>query len=97
MKHLTRPHAVKVTLTDNEVALLDEHRPSGLSRPAYFRTLLNKPLRDADVASRQESLAMLTALARDGGVAAAIALERATRAAPSEGSGDVLDDILGAK
>jgi hypothetical protein len=47
------------------------------------------------VASREEALSILTSLARDGRVAAAIALERALRGeAPA---GDVLDDILGAK
>jgi hypothetical protein len=45
-----------------------------------------------EVANRTEALAILAALARDGRVAAAIALERATR---EEGPvDDALDDIL---
>jgi hypothetical protein len=90
-----RQHSIKVTLDDFELARLDELRPAGTSRPAFLRSLLREPPRDDDVATREESLAILTALARDGRVAAAIALERALRGeAPT---GDVLDDILGAK
>ena len=49
----------------------------------------------AKVASRSESLSILTFLARDGRVAAAIALERALRSEAR--TDDVLDEILGSK
>ena len=48
--------------------------------------------RDHDVATRDESLAILTGLARDGRVAAAIALARELRG--EQTTGDLLDDIL---
>lgn len=90
-----REHVVKVTLTDAELARLDEIRPPGTSRPAFLRSLLREPPRADDVATREEALSILTRLARDGRVAAAIALERAVRGeAPT---GDALDEILGAK
>jgi hypothetical protein len=34
-----RDRAVRVTLTDEELARLDELRPSGMSRPAFIRSL----------------------------------------------------------
>ena len=54
-------------------------RPVRNVRPALLRSLLYEPPRDDEVATRTEALAILTALARDGRVAAAIALERALR------------------
>lgn len=88
-----RERAVRVTLTDDELARLDELRPAGASRPAFFRTLLHEPPSGDDIATRTEALAILTGLARDGRVAAAIALERATRDQPAVD--DALDEILG--
>jgi hypothetical protein len=70
-----RENAVRVTLTGDELARLDELRPTGMS-PALA------PPRTADRPRgrhRTEASAILTALARDGRVAAATALERATR------------------
>jgi hypothetical protein len=92
---MAREHSIKVTFSADEVARLDELRPSRTSRPAFLRSLLREPPRDDDIATRTEALAILTSLARDGRVAAAIALERALR---NEGDGtrDVLDEILGA-
>ena len=89
-----REHCVKVTFSGDELARLDELRPSGMSRPAFMRSLLREPPRDDQVATRSEALAILTAQARDGQVASAIALERALR---NEGAGgaDALDEILG--
>ncbi len=90
---MAREHSVKVTFTAGELARLDELRPAGMSRPAFLRSLLREPPRDDQVATRSEALAILTAQARDGKVASAIALERALR---NEGAGaaDALDDIL---
>lgn len=90
-----REKAVRVTLSDQELARLDELRPAGTTRPAFIRSLLREPPREDEVATRTEALAILTAQARDGKVASAIALERALR---NEGAGvrDELDEILGA-
>jgi hypothetical protein len=74
---MARDHAIRVTLTGSELARLDELRPPGTSRPAFLRSLLREPPRNDEVATREEALSILTSLARDGRVAAAIALERA--------------------
>ena len=53
-----------------------------MSRRAFIRSLLREPPRERDhheVASREEALSILTGLALDGRVAAAIALEHALR------------------
>jgi hypothetical protein len=92
---MSREHPIKVRLDDSELMRLDELRPPGTSRPAFLRSLLREPPRNDQVATREEALSILTALARDGRVAAAIALERALRGEAA--SGDLLDDILGAK
>jgi hypothetical protein len=91
---MARQHSIKVTFSGDELARLDELRPSGTSRPAFLRSLLREPPREDEVATRTEALAILTQLARDGRVAAAIALERALH---NEGDGarDALDEILG--
>ena len=89
---MAREHSLKVTMTADELARLDELRPSGTSRPAFIRSLLREPPREDEVASRSEALTILTALARDGRVAAAIALERALRSEAR--TDDALDDIL---
>ena len=60
-----------------------------------MRSLLREPPRGDEVATRSEALGILTRLARDGRVAAAIALERALRGGEAT-SGDLLDEILGA-
>ena len=88
-----RKRSVQVTLTDDELARLDELRPSGVSRPAFCRQLLRDPPKGDEVATRDWALSILTSLARDGRVAAAIALERALRGGQAPG-GDVLDEIL---
>ena len=88
-----REHSIKVTLNAQELARLDAIRPSGTTRPAFLRSLLEEPPRDNEVATRTEALGILTRLARDGRVAAAIALERAVREEASPD--DKLDEILG--
>jgi hypothetical protein len=79
---MKRPTSIQVTLSDEEVARLDELRPSGVSRPAFFRQLLRQPPRGDEVATREEALSILTSLARDGLVSAAIHLERALLKSP---------------
>jgi hypothetical protein len=73
-----RNHRIKIVLNDDELAQLDEMRKPGQSRPAYVRSLIGQPPPDR-IASRHEALAILSRLARDGTVSAAIALERALR------------------
>lgn len=63
-----RNHKVEVTVSDDELARLDEQRPRGTSRPAYLRSLLREPPQAAEIASRDEALSILTSLARDGRV-----------------------------
>jgi hypothetical protein len=90
---MARDHLIRVTLDDDELSRLDELRPPGMSRPAFFRTILHEPPSGGEVATRTEALSILSGLARDGRVAAAIALERALRdEAPVA---DELDEILG--
>ena len=89
-----RDNEVKVRLSDDELARLDELRPPGASRAGFVRSPLREPPKDGDVASRGEALAILTALARDGRVSAAIALERALREGDTEGEEDELAKIL---
>jgi hypothetical protein len=89
-----RENEVKLRLSDGELARLDELRPSGASRAAYVRSILREPTSQAEVASRSEALAILTALARDGRVSAAIALERALREATTADTDDELAEIL---
>jgi hypothetical protein len=75
----TRIHEVKVRLDDAELARLDELRPSVTPRAVYLRSLLREPPTDQGVAGRLEALAILSEMARNGKVTAAIALERALR------------------
>ncbi|MEJ7786347.1 MAG: hypothetical protein WKF96_16205 [Solirubrobacteraceae bacterium] len=64
-----------------ELARVDEIR-GALSRPAFVRSLLRAAApTGGDVATHTEALAILTALARDGKLPAAISLERALRGA----------------
>jgi hypothetical protein len=76
-----RRHHIKVSLDDQEAARLDELRGEE-GRAVYMRRLLHEPPRGDEVATRSEALAILTRLARDNRVTAAIALERALRATP---------------
>ena len=89
-----RPHAVEVTLTDDELARLDELRPRGMSRAAFVRSLLREGPTDSEVASRAEALSILTGLAPDGRVSAAIALARELREDDEPQEDDELARIL---
>jgi hypothetical protein len=73
-----RSNYVKVSLSDQELVRLDELRGSE-DRAVHLRRLLYEPPDGSEVATHGESLAILTQLARDRKVAAAIALERALR------------------
>ena len=89
-----RENELKIRLTDDEIARLDELRPRGMTRAAFVRSLLRRPQREVEVASRAEALSILTGLARDGRVSAAIALERALREDDSLSEDDELARIL---
>jgi hypothetical protein len=72
-----RKHHVKVSLNNQEIARLDEIRGDE-ERAVYLRRLLHEPPGN-EVATHTEAVALLARLARDGKVAAAVALERALR------------------
>jgi hypothetical protein len=90
---MAREHVVKVQLSGNELEQLDELR-GGRPRSGYLRSLLHGPPEVKDVASYEEALAILTAMARDGKVAAAIALQRALHDAPQAPLKDELAELL---
>jgi hypothetical protein len=73
-----REHVVKVALSDGELEQLDELRGT-VPRAVWLRQTVHRPPEVADVASYEESLAILTAMARDGKVSAASDLEKALR------------------
>jgi hypothetical protein len=77
----TREHAVKISLSSDELARLDRAR-GRTERPVYLRRLLYQPPDISEIATHRDSLALLSNLARAGGTAAAIALERALRDHP---------------
>jgi hypothetical protein len=85
-----RTHAIKVSLTSEELARLDRDR-GHTERAVCLRRLLYEPPDVSEIATHRESLAILSNLARAGGTAAAIALERALRDHPR---GTDLDDEL---
>jgi hypothetical protein len=95
MSDVRRRHEVMVRLNDDELARLDDLRPAGVARAVYLRNLLREPPTDEDVADRQEALAILSALARAGKVAAAVALVRELRPDDGKRIDDELDRILG--
>ena len=74
-----RKREVRVRLSEDESALLDELRPTGVTRAAFLRSFLRTAPRPDRIASREQALAMLTAQAEDGKVAATIALVRELR------------------
>jgi hypothetical protein len=73
-----RTHDIRVRLNDQELTRLDEVRGDE-ERAVYLRRLLHEPPQGTEVATHGKALAVLTRLARDGRVTAAIALERALR------------------
>jgi hypothetical protein len=74
-----REHKILVSLDGSELARLDELRPSGTARAVFLRQLLQGPSAVKEAPSHAEAVAILARLARDGKVAAAVALERALR------------------
>jgi hypothetical protein len=84
---VAREHEIKVRLSDGELEELDELR-GGIDRAVWLRQAIHKPPETVDVASREEALAILTSLARDGRVSAAIALARELRGGDDGAGGD---------
>ncbi len=95
MSSKSRQHRVQVRLTAEEVARLDELRAGG-SRSAAIRSLIW----GADGAAagsdptHDEAVKILATMAREGRVAAAVALERALRETADDEPGDFFPDWL---
>lgn len=92
-----RDRRITIRLSDNEMARLDELKPRGTTRGAFMRSFLRRTPAEDEIASHDESLAILTAQARDGSSTAAVALERALRAnEQGEVETDDLEEFLAA-
>jgi hypothetical protein len=90
-----REHKVLVSLDGRELARLDELRPSGTARAVFLRQLLQGPSAVEEPPSHAEAVGILARMARDGKVAAAVALERALRDdAGAEGPEGELERLL---
>jgi hypothetical protein len=90
-----REHKVLVSLDGRELARLDELRPSGTARAVFLWQLLQGPFAVEEPPSHAEAVGILARLARDGKVAAAVALERALRDdAGAEGPEGELERLL---
>ena len=89
----SRENEIKLRLNDAELARLDELR-GAVPRAAYVRSLLRGDPPDPDVASRAEALSILTGLARDGRVSAAIALVRELPPDHGESFDDAFERII---
>jgi hypothetical protein len=73
-----RKNKVMVSLNDQEAARLDEIRGDE-ERAVHLRRLLHEPPSGNEVATRTEVLGILSRLARDNKVTAAIALAKELR------------------
>ena len=89
----SRENEIKLRLNDAELARLDKLR-GGVPRAAYVRSLLRGDPQGPDVASRAEALSILTGLARDGRVSAAIALVRELPPDTGESFEDAFERII---
>ena len=89
----SRENEIKLRLDDTELARLDELR-GGVPRAAFVRSLLRGDPQDPDIASRAEALSILTSLARDGRVSAAIALVRELPPDQGESFDDAFERII---
>ena len=83
---MAREHRIEVVLSHNELERLDELR-GGVPRAVWLRQAIHKPPEVKDIASYDEALAILTAMARDGKVSAQSDLEKALRNRDSVGRG----------
>jgi hypothetical protein len=71
-----RKHEVRLLVSDDELARLDEQR-GVVSRAAFSRTLLREPPSRERIATREEVLVLLSEQGRAGKVSALVALLRA--------------------
>jgi hypothetical protein len=90
---MARTHRLELQWSDDELEAVDEERGS-IPRAVYVRSLITRPVEVADVASRTEALAILTAQARAGKVSASIALERALRDSGQPTDDEWLDRLI---
>ena len=95
MPYKSRQHRIEVRLTTEEVAQLDELR-AGRSRSAAIRSLIwgADGATAAPEPTHDEVLRVLAAMARDGKVAAAVALERALRETADDAPGEFFPDWM---
>jgi hypothetical protein len=97
---MRRENYIKVTLSDDELAKLDERRPDGLTRAQWLRELARGSAATDEQPSRAQVIAVLWRQARDGKTQAAVALERALRPhtglrnEPPEYDDDELEQLL---
>lgn len=89
MSSRRRKNDVMVRLSDAELTRLDELRLGGTPRATFLRSLLQEPPSGNEVATRSEALGILTRLARNGRVTAAIALARELRNEQLEPAGEL--------
>lgn len=73
-----RENVVKVSLSDGELAVLDERRGE-VPRAVFLRRLLLGPVSVPDIATRTEALGLLSELARERRTQAVIALAKELR------------------
>ncbi|MEK6251854.1 MAG: hypothetical protein AABM43_07905 [Actinomycetota bacterium] len=90
---MSRQNEIRVRLSDDEIAQLDELKPPGMPRAVYVRSLVHGAPEVTDVATREEALAILTAMAREGRVSAAIELARVLRGDAASSSADPLAEV----
>jgi hypothetical protein len=74
-----REHQITVRFNADELARLDERRPDGLTRAQWLRELARGPAAGGETPSRDQVVAALWQMTKDGKVQAAVALERALR------------------
>jgi hypothetical protein len=65
-----------------------------MPRAVYLRSLLHRPPEVTDVASKEEALGILAAMARERQVTAAIALAKELASSEPPATGDPLDELL---
>lgn len=94
MSSKSRQHRVQVRLTAEEVAQLDELARGGSRSAAVRRLIRDASAPTAAEPTHAEAVTILAQMAREGRVAAAVALERALREREDSPLDDELDRIL---
>jgi len=94
---MPRENTMTIRLSDAELAALDDRKPVGMSRADWVRAQITASVRQdgpADVPSREDVLAALWRMARDGSVTAAVSLARELRG-DEQPSGDLESFLRG--